>query len=217
MNRKVCVIVGAGDFDGLKFKYNLDNTLFIAADGGYGYLELEDIIPDVWVGDADSINSEARISDKCRRIDLPVHKDDTDSLAAVKYGIAEGYDEFHIYGSLGGRLDHSISNIRMMSYLTSIGKVVYLFGPGQGICAVENGSLSFSKKESGIVSVFSLTDVSEGVSIKGLEYELENASLNSIDSIGVSNAFNNKPSTISVVSGRLMVMLSRLCELPRRA
>ena len=40
-----------------------------------------------------------------------VEKDDTDMLAAVKYGLRLGYRSFRLYGANGGRLEHTIANV----------------------------------------------------------------------------------------------------------
>ena len=69
--------------------------------------------------------------------------------------------------------------------------------------------ISFEKEMTGKISVFSLSDISEGVSIKGLKYGLENADLTNLFPLGVSNEFCGKPSEITVKSGLLLIIYGR--------
>lgn len=217
-NAGICVIVGAGDFDGFTQEYDRKNIYLIAADGGYNYLNAMKLVPDVWIGDADSLEAEISLPDECRRIDLPVEKDDTDMLAAVKIGLEKGCRQFHLYGGTGGRFDHTLANIKVMAYISEHGGTVYMFDNEGVLTVLENSSILFGASERGYISVFSMVDVSEGVSIHGLKYELENASLTGTSSIGVSNAFiPNRKSSISVRNGRLLISLERcFCEFPQR-
>ena len=57
---------------------------------------------------------------------LPVEKDDTDTLAAVKLGLERGCTDFWIYGGTGGkRLDHTLANLQTLLYLRRRGPVAF--------------------------------------------------------------------------------------------
>ena len=71
---------------------------------------------------------------------------------------------------------------------------------------IRNGSMRFDADKNGVVSVFCTGDVARGVTLKGLKYPLNNADLNSLQSIGVSNEFTGVPSDISVLHGSLVIM-----------
>ena len=96
----------------------------IAVDGGLRYLMECGIEPDFLMGDFDSLGEDfADIVAKYRGmgeehfLQLPVVKDDTDTMAAARLGIQRGYKEFLMYGAMGGRLDHTIANIQTMVWL----------------------------------------------------------------------------------------------------
>ena len=61
-------------------------------------------------------------------------------------------------------------------------------------------------KEKGYISVFSLSDVSKGVRIKNLKYELDNYELKNTFPLGVSNEFINKKASIEVDDGCLIII-----------
>ena len=64
----------------------------------------------------------------------------------------------------------------------------------------------------GAVSVFSARDKAEGVTLKGLKYPLDNATLTNDYPLGVSNEFTGVPAVISVCEGTLIVIWDRRSE-----
>ena len=82
---------------------------------------------------------------------------------------------------------------------------LFFYGDGFGLTAVRNGSISLSGRKGSYISVFSLSDASEGVALKGLKYPLENHTLTNAFPLGVSNEFTEKTAEISVSDGVLAV------------
>ena len=200
----VCYIVGAGDCAGLDFEKK-DGDLIIAADGGYKHLESAGIIPDIVVGDFDSLGM---IPEGNNIIKLNPVKDITDLHAAADIGTERGYAEFVIYGALGGRFDHSFANIQLIARLSQTGKTASICDGKTVISAVTDGEISFDPSYKGYVSVFSHSDKCENVNIRGLKYTLENAELENSFSLGVSNEFIGEESVISIGRGTAIVIYS---------
>ena len=128
MDRK-CIVIGAGDLTVGEIP-GWEEAFCIAVDGGLGYCGVLGIEPDLILGDFDSVSEgEARAVVQLeqeiphRVIRLPVEKDDTDMLAALKEGLGRGYRDFRIYGGTGGRLDHTLANIQCLLYLKKQGAV----------------------------------------------------------------------------------------------
>jgi thiamine pyrophosphokinase len=184
--------------------------LVIAADGGYNYCKTKKILPDVIIGDFDSLSD---IPDGIKTVKLPVVKDITDTAAAVDY--AKDYDEIHIYGGTGGRVDHTLANIAIIAELSRQGKRAYLYDDGRIITAVTDGYISFNPPEHlpAIISVFSFSDISEGVNEKGLRYALDDAVLRSGIPLGVSNEFTSETATVSVKQGTLIIVYDENAEI----
>ena len=111
-----CIIFCAAEFDGLSDPVQAGDYV-IAADGGLLHTERLGITPDEILGDFDSLG---RIPPGSRV--FPVEKDDTDAMLAVRRGLALGYREFYLYGSLDGpRLDHTVANFQTLQFLADRG------------------------------------------------------------------------------------------------
>lgn len=195
-----CYIVAANLKE--KIVINKDDCdLIIAADGGYSVIH-SDTPPDIILGDFDSLGFVPKGKNV---VCLPVEKDDTDTLAAVRIGIDKGFKNFFIYGGLGGRTDHTVANIQTLSFIAENGGRGYLVGENEVFTVIKNSFLQFKAEAKGTVSVFAYGAKAEGVNIKGLSYELSSAELNPSFPLGVSNSFKGEASSVSVEKGSLLV------------
>ena len=84
------------------------------------------------------------------------------------------------------------------------------------ITVVKDGCLSFPAGCQGTISVFCLGADARGVTLEGLYYPLENATLSAGLPLGVSNHFTEKPGKISVRQGSLLVLWDRKNGFPDR-
>lgn len=141
----------------------------------------------------------------------PVMKDDTDLLLAIKKGFEEGYKSFEIYGCAGGRPDHTFAAIQAVAYVKENGGNAVLYGEDMCMAIFENEHISFSKDCTGIVSVFSYTEIAE-VTIKGLLYNLNKTIISQSHPLGVSNEFTGNEAEISITKGKALVMWSKKAE-----
>ena len=205
MKERICYVVGAGENFGLDFQ-PATGDLVIAADAGLRYLEEQGIRADLVIGDFDTLKY---IPGHSNTIALNAEKDDTDTLAAVREGIRAGYTSFHIYCGTGGRIDHTMANLQVIAYLSANNMCGFLFDNGTVITAMTNGSLCFGKIPCGYVSVFSCSEKAEGVTLCGLKYELNHATLTNTFPVGVSNEFIGRESSISVGSGTLFIVFPK--------
>lgn len=205
MARGTAYIVGAGNFCARGFNPG-PGDIIIAADGGFDRLNRAGIRPHLLIGDMDSIRA---LPPGIARLRFPAHKDDTDMALAIKAARSMGFERFKLYGALGGRLDHTLANVQLLADLAQTGCQARIIDQDVIICAVHDGTLTLPPIETGrTISVFSWTNLSLGVNLKGLAYPLMNAALTNTKPLGVSNAARGKPMKISVKSGTLMVMLA---------
>ena len=123
MESEICYIFGAGEMTDCNISLS-PKDLVIAADGGFDYLKKLGLRADFVLGDFDSVLSYDLPSDSLR---YPPEKDDTDMMLAVRLGLEKGYTEFAIYGGLGGRLDHTLANLQILTHLARNGAVGTLY------------------------------------------------------------------------------------------
>jgi len=213
-NEKYAVLIGAGELhkqqaDCLK-QNRTQKDCIIALDGGLVFCAEHDIVPDRIVGDFDSLPAEKQeLLEKYpqeRIYRLPCEKDDTDTLAAIRMAVEMGYERFIIYGGLGGRLSHTIANIQSLLFLKEQGLYGELVGDGSRIFLIKEEVVVLPAKKNGYISVFSYGEKTEGVTIRNLKYEVEDADLTGSFPIGVSNEFVGKEAVISVKKGTLLVV-----------
>ena len=201
-----CLIISGGEYhplpDSIKYDY------VIACDHGYDHALKLGIKPDLILGDFDSCDF-----DKENVAGIPIEtfsvcKDDTDTMLAIKKAMSLGYRDIVIVCALGSRFDHSLANIQSMAYIAEHGGSCELFGKGEHLKTLCNGSIKLPKKENCSLSLFSLTDKCEGISIKGSEYDCENVTLTNTFPLGVSNKWKDDVVTVSVKSGILLTVES---------
>lgn len=206
---KRCVIICAGECCGLCHE-PAEHDLVIAADGGVRHLPALGLSPHMTLGDFDSLGYIPRDSQV-----FPVEKDDTDSMLAIKQGLAQGCDTFFLYGAMdGSRPDHTVANYQALLYLSQRGARGYLIGKEQIVTAITDDAVAFDRACTGYLSVFSIGKDARGVTIRGAQYELENAELTSGYPLGVSNQFTGKPATVAVSSGTLLLIWDRENGIP---
>ena len=196
-----CVIFCAGDFHGLAEPVTAKD-LCIAADGGLRHLQQLGLEPDVILGDFDSLGYIPQ-----KATVFPVEKDDTDAMLAARRGLELGCDRFVFYGALEGpRLDHTVANFQTLQFLADRGARGWLVGEHTTATVLKNGTLTLPAAQEGIVSLFCLGPDATGVTIRGLQYGLEQGTLTAGFPLGVSNHLVGTPATICVEQGSLLVL-----------
>lgn len=208
---KRCFIFAAGTFYGLREK-PAPGDFVIAADAGYRLCQSLDIVPNLLLGDFDSMGQPTDFPNVHRS---PVEKDDTDTMLAVKTALEEGCDTVYLYGGTGGkRLDHTLANLQTLLYLRRRGARGYLYDDDFVWTVLENESLTIEKEvEWGLFSAFCLGDRAEGIDEVGFQYSLSNAVLTPEFPLGVSNHILEPTATVTVRKGVLAVgwQLPTLC------
>lgn len=198
------VIFCAGEFDSLAEPIRQGDFL-LAADGGLNHFEKLNREPDGILGDFDSLGyvpQGAKV--------FPVEKDDTDSMLAVRQGLSMGYERFVLYGALDGpRLDHTVANFQTLQFIADHGAVGYLVGLHYIVTVLRNEKVALPAHWSGIVSLFCMGDRAKGVSIRGLQYPLENGELTCGFPLGVSNHFIGEQAEVQVEQGSLLAIWDR--------
>lgn len=223
---KKCYIVGAGDFYG---SINpCQDDMVIAADGGVEYLISLGIVPDVIVGDFDSLGengkSASEVLERVKNVSEngnitlfgksvevfrhPVMKDETDTYLAYEIGVSRGYTEFELYGGVGGREDHTFANYCLLLKAKNDKNNMILVGNGTKIFVLKNEKKEIFGKMGATVSVFAFASLAKNVCVRGLKYEAKGIDLAPDFPLGVSNSFlSSGKGEISVSEGALLVVV----------
>jgi len=181
----------------------------ICADGGYEIAASFGITPDLVIGDSDSGNMAAFSGEKPKALLFPREKDESDTFLCVKHAAGLGFDEIVILGGIGGRLDHTIANIQVLSYFSGLIKSLRM-SDGRNTAIVTQGpEITLKRREGFTVSLFALSEKCCGVTTTGLRYPLTDAELSNSFPLGLSNAFTREEATIGLKSGKLLIVMSR--------
>lgn len=187
------IMMCAGEYHPMKIDRKPGDYV-VAVDGGLKYLLDSGIRPDFLLGDFDSLEPEYKETVEEYRgrgesafMQLPVEKDDTDTLAAAKLGLSRGYREFVIYGGLGARLDHTMANIQTLVWILRHGGRGWLLDRETSITVIGPGRFDIPPSFWGTVSLFALDRQLTGVTIRGMKYEAENAEVTNDYPVGCSN------------------------------
>lgn len=178
------------------------SAAYAGVDAGYRLLKEKNIRPAFVLGDFDSLPEGEK--PPAGAIRLPVRKNEPDSELAVQEALEDGYSEIILWGSISGRLDHTLANIRLAVWkfpgliLQDASQKAFVLLPGHHEIEPEYTHLSFFAMEP---SVFSETNVS---------YPLDHQVLDQKDLFTLSNSFLKGPAQITVHSGRILCVLSNI-------
>ena len=180
--------------------------LKIAVDKGYEAFDRAGIMPNLLVGDMDSVSSEAlERAQKSTQIErLPCQKDDTDGVHAVDVAIARGAKQITILGALGGRMDHALANLMLLVRAHEKGAYAEILDEHMRIVRVD-GEIEITGAKGDTFSLLPLGKA-EGVGIEGCAYHPEEElSLDSGYPMGVSNVITEDEAKVTVKEGDLLL------------
>ncbi len=185
------------------------NDFLIGADGGTRHCLALDLLPDVIVGDMDSIPADMLADLEAQGVvaeRYPVRKDKTDLELAVDRAVREGVSEILLMGALGGRLDQTLANL-LISARRDWPVPIVLADGRQTLQVMRDGeSFSLATPVGSLVSVVPLSQQVTGVTYSGLEYPLTDATLSLGTTRGISNVIAQIPASITIESGILLVI-----------
>jgi thiamine pyrophosphokinase len=179
----------------------------IGVDGGAQHLVHLNRTPDLLVGDFDSID-EMEQFETIEKIKLNTDKDYTDGERAIDYVIEKQFQTVYIFGAIGGRFDHVLSNIFLLDKL--------LKNDCQGIVVDQKNIITLIESKTRIepegmhyFSVIPMTEKITNVMIKGAKYEVNNETFYRTSSYGISNEFVDQTVSISFDSGKALIIKSK--------
>ena len=125
--------------------------------------------------------------------------------------IDQGARSILILGATGGRLDHFLGNLGLLTLGKQKGVKVALADEQNYICLVESGTRLYKDRQFGkYVSFFPAGGAVEGLTLEGFKYTLAGYNLTVADSgLTVSNEIQEEEAVIRYQSGSLLMIMSR--------
>ncbi|NLB89320.1 MAG: thiamine diphosphokinase [Syntrophomonadaceae bacterium] len=203
-----CLILANGSYGPLEsYQHQLTADIVLCADGGANYAYLMELIPDYIIGDMDSISSEVKDFYLQKQVvfkKFPRQKDFTDTQLVISFAEELGATEIVFLGTLGNRLDHTLSNLYSSMDACKKGKKVLHYSPELTIYIVSD-KLNLQGKIGDLVSVLALTDDVDGLTERGFKYPLEKVRLEKTNPYAISNYLITENAEIELDNGIIAV------------
>lgn len=180
--------------------------LVVAADAGYLNAKAFGLTPDVVLGDFDSYSGE--IPKEIKRITVPAEKDETDTQLALSYVLEQGADDVVFVGGLGGRLDHTLSNLAILERLDAKGIHALITDGFNRARFLRDNSTLLPRSSFRYFALLSADPVVKGVTLDGCKYPLKKARLSRLDQYAVSNEIVGNCAFIEVRRGGVWIVES---------
>jgi thiamine pyrophosphokinase len=184
----------------------------IAADGGTSLARELGIKPDLIVGDLDSSPAELvaqyeREGMEIRRYDHNT-KWETDSELALLAALETQPDTIILLGALGGRLDHALANILLLTHPRLAPINVRILDGKQETFLAKPGVWNLIRGNPGdTVTLLPLGADVLGVTTEGLHWPLTSETLPEGHGRGVSNQIDMEGAQVRLDAGRLLVVV----------
>ena len=199
----------------LRAERNGEKLVLMAADRGLDFFRETGLIPDIADGDFDSVSGAGKAYleslSHTEIIQLQPEKDDTDTQSTLNLAIKRGAKSILILGATGGRMDHLLGNLGLLTLGKIKGVKVALADAQNYICLAENGKVLKKDRQFGkYVSFFPVGGSVQGLTLKGFKYPLKDYQLTVADcGLTVSNEIQEDQAEISYKGGSLLMIMSQ--------
>ena len=211
MERKTAFIYTGGTvFDEYVIEKPEKGGLVIAADAGYLTAKRMGIVPDILLGDFDTLGIE-NIPDEIECLRVPAEKNDTDTQLAVEVAIERGAEEIVIVGGLSGRIDHTLSTLAILEDLweRKAGRIYAILTDGKNrVRFIRNSGTILPRSQYRYFSLIAADEVVKGITLDGCKYPLKNGRISRRHQWAVSNEITGNCALIEIKRGGVWVIES---------
>lgn len=207
---KVAVVSGAPqawlDLEDIK------SSFIIGVDRGALILIKQGICPHLSIGDFDSVTTselEKIKESSLELIQLPSEKDETDTEVALNYLLNKKVSSINLYGVIGGRIDHTLANIRLLLQFAKKGLALTLVDKGNYLTVLAPGNYEIQSPRLPYISFFALESTVTNLTLANLKYPLINYQLKQDDIRCISNETISSSFSVSFDTGYLLMIYSQ--------
>ena len=210
--KKVLFVVAGGQIKNPAFFRSklseVNPSEIICADSGASHVYGIGIVPQVIIGDMDSLTPvmQGYFRERGSRIiRYPETKDETDTQLALEYAFSMAPDEIYVFGAFGSRIDHVMANISLLVLGAKKGIHTKLIDEWCEAFVVDRECV-IDGEIGQTVSLFPISDAVTGINLDGFEYSLNDGVMETGRPYGISNRLTAVRGVISVSTGCLLVI-----------
>jgi thiamine pyrophosphokinase len=185
--------------------------VLLAADGGTRHLLALGLTPSAIIGDLDSLTPKLRRSMEqagVKVVEYPRDKNETDLELALDYALGQGFREIVIDGALGGRLDHTLGNLALLTDPRFFTFDIRLDDGVEEVIFMRS-SCQIHGEPGDVVSLVPWGGPVTGIVTKRLRWPLRGEMLTPEKTRGISNEMLGEAADVSLESGLLLVIHRR--------
>lgn len=211
-----CLIITGGTIDisfAREFLQNRTYDRVVAVDAGLAVLRHLHLVPDAVVGDLDTVDPMlVQEYQKLPKVEFEIHKpekDETDTELALLTAARAGCNQVDILGALGGRMDHELGNIQLLYQFFRQGMDISIYDAKNRIYLI-GGRKKFCKQDlyGKYISFLPLTEMVEGITLRGFKYPLNHRTIQIGTSLCISNELKKEEGVLELERGVLICVES---------
>jgi thiamine pyrophosphokinase len=204
---KKCIIIANGEapkkriFSFLKKK---EYNTIISADGGASIALKLGLIPDIVIGDLDSIDKNAidKLKNKSRIIKIK-RQSDTDLEKAIKFAVKNRFTDAVVLSASGKRVDHSLVNFSLP--IKFFNKIRLTILTNHSLLLPVKGDVKIKSVKGEVLSFFGFDDKTVVIT-GGLKYAMKNTNLHFGRNESISNVSSSETVELKVNGGIILVI-----------
>jgi thiamine pyrophosphokinase len=181
------------------------DDFIICADGGTRHALTLNLIPNLIIGDMDSLPKNFLLSTfNGKVIVFPKDKNETDLELAINHAITLNPNEIIIVAALGGRIDQTLANISLLTNF-KLSTCDLRLNDGVEEIFLCKDQVQIKGSSGDIVSLIPWGGDVEGVLTENLKWKLNNETLFFDKTRGISNEMISDIAKISITNGLLLI------------
>ncbi|HUD19217.1 MAG TPA: thiamine diphosphokinase [Patescibacteria group bacterium] len=211
MNKRICIVAN-GRLEPILLESIAVGDMVIGVDRAAFWLIQHEVLPDVAIGDFDSVTPEEMkmISKNVEEVKCyKPEKNYTDTELALRFAIRFHPVSIIILGGSGTRLDHTMGTLQLLEASAKCGIPTVFRDETNEVVVVGRGRTILIKRGGcRYVSFIPITNTIQ-LTLSGFKYEITKKTIHRGQTIGISNEFTGRQADVTIHRGRAFIIQSR--------